>query len=174
LTNLEVAATSIGNRAQIRVEPDEPLFAHIQFNGASIGVTVPVADISAEGAGVYLEPYIFSPRLCQPGNSVSVSITLPDTASQKIKKGLTKPLKDLRTTGTLHQDASIGSAGTVVITTAGKVTSVRSELIRFRVGLKLFFKDLSRTVVLQYISQRQSEIIRDLGILTEDLYNRKK
>jgi hypothetical protein len=174
LTNLEVAGKSIGSRSQIRVEPDQPLFAHVQFNGAPIGLTVTVVDISAEGAGISLEPYMFSPRLCQPGNLVSVSITLPDTVSQKIKKSFAKPLKDIRTTGALHPDASIDSAGTVVITTTGKVTSVRSELVQYRLGLRLYFRDLSRTVVLQYISQRQSEIIRDLGLLTDDLYKRKR
>ena len=174
LSNLELAPQSIGNREQIRVEPDGQLFALIQFSGAPIGLSAPIADISAEGAGVYLESYMFSPRFCYPGNSISVSITLPDTVSQKLKKSFSKPLRDIKTTGSLHADAAIGSAGTVVITTLGKVTSVRSEFIRYRVGLRLFFRDLSRSVILQYIAQRQSEIIRDLSILTDDLYNRKK
>jgi hypothetical protein len=187
LANLEVASNSVGNRSQIRVEPEEPLIALIQFSGAPMSITAPIADISAEGAGVYLEPYIsaegagvylepymYSPRLCQPGNQVSVSIALPDTVSQKIRKNFNKPLRDIKTTGSLHSDASIGSAGTVVISTIGKITSVHSELIRYRVGMRLMFKDLARTVILQYISQRQSEIIRDLSVLSEELYGRKK
>ncbi len=174
LANLEVASNSVGNRSRIRVEPEEPLIALIQFSGASMSVTAPIADISAEGAGVYLEPYMYSPRLCQPGNQVSISITLPDTVSQRIKKNFTKPLRDIKTTGSLHSDASIGSAGTVVISTIGKITSVHSELIRYRVGMRLMFKDLSRTVILQYISQRQSEIIRDLSVLADELYSRKR
>jgi hypothetical protein len=40
--------------------------------------------------------------------------------------------------------------------------------------MKLFFKDLSRVVILQYIAKRQSEIIQDLRILSDDLYSRKK
>ncbi len=173
LSNLEAAPNNVGNRSQIRVEPETPLVALIQFSGAPMSVAAPIADISAEGAGVYLEPYMFSPRLCQIGNQVSVSITLPDTVSQKLIK-TTKPLREIKTTGPLRPDASIGSAGTVVLTTTGKITSVRSELIRYRVGMRLFFKDLSRTVILQYIAQRQAEIIRDLSILTDELYNRKK
>jgi hypothetical protein len=39
--------------------------------------------------------------------------------------------------------------------------------------MRLFFKDLSRTVILQYIAQRQSEIIRDLTLLSEELYKLK-
>lgn len=173
LSNLEAVPNNIGKRSQIRVEPEERLIALIQFQGATMSVTAPIADISAEGAGVYLEPYMFSPRLCQIGNPVSVSITLPDTVSQKLIK-TAKPLRDIRTTGPLRHDAAVGSAGTVVLTTTGKITSVHSELVRYRVGMQLHFKDLSRTVILQYISQRQSEIIRDLSILTDELYNRKK
>lgn len=174
LSNLEAAPNKVGLRSQIRVEPEEQLIALIQFQGAPMSVTAPIADISAEGAGIYLEPYMFSPRLCQVGNLVSVSISLPDTVSQKLIK-TTRPLRDIRTTGPLRHDAAaIGSAGTVVLTTTGKITSVHSELIRYRVGLRLLFKDLSRTVILQYIAQRQSEIIRDLSILTDELYHRKK
>ncbi len=154
LTNLEFAPQSVGKRTQIRVEPDEPLIAFIQFKGAPIGLAAPIGDISAEGAAVYLEPYMFSPKLCRPGNQVSVSITLPDTVSQRIKK------------------PSVG--GSVALSTTGEVVSVRSEFVRYRVGMRLFLKDLSRTVILQYISQRQSEIIRDLAQLSDELYSRKK
>lgn len=173
LSDLEVAPQNVGHREQIRVEPEEPLVALIQFNGVSMGIAAPVADISVEGAGIYLEPYMYSPRLCQPGSQVSISITLPDTASQKLKKVITRPLQNMKLTGGLPADASVGSAGTVVITTVGKVVSVRSELVRYRVGLRLFFKDLARSVILQYISQRQSEIIRDLSILSDELYKKK-
>lgn len=154
LTNLEMASQNVGKRSQIRVEPDEQLIAVIQFNGAPMGLAAPIADISSDGAAVYLEPYMFAPKICRPGNQVSVSITLPDNISQKIKKPCT--------------------SGTVALSTTGEVMSVRSEFVRYRVGMRLFFKDLSRTVILQYISQRQSEIIRDLAQLSDELYSRKK
>jgi hypothetical protein len=174
LSNLEIAPNNIGKREQIRVEPDEALTAYIRFNEAPMGIVAPVADISAEGAAVYLEPYMYSPRQCQPGLPVVVSVTLPDTVSQKLKKAVPRPLPGNRSTGTLHPEASIGAAGTVVLSTTGKIASVRSELIGFRVGLRLFFKDLARTVILQYIAQRQSEIIRDLSLLSDELYRLKK
>ena len=47
LTDLEVASGNVGKRSQIRVEPDEPLIALIQFNGAPMGIAAPIADISA-------------------------------------------------------------------------------------------------------------------------------
>jgi hypothetical protein len=62
------------------------------------------------------------------------------------------------------------------LSTKGKVVSIHPEFHagRYRIGLKLFFRDLSRTVILHYISQRQSEIIRDLSVLTDELYSRKR
>ncbi len=154
LTNLEMASQNVGKRSQIRVEPVEPLIAYIQFKGAPMGLAARIADISADGAAVYLEPYMFSPKICRPGNQVSVSITLPDNISQRIKKPST--------------------SGTVALSTTGEVISVRPEFVRYRVGMRLFFKDLSRTVILQYIAQRQSEIIRDLVQLSDELYSRKR
>jgi hypothetical protein len=174
LTNLEVTSENIGNRSQVRVVPSEPLNAIIQFSGAPVGLAAPIADISAEGAAAYLEPYIYSPRLCRPGNQVSVAITLPDTVSQKIKRPVERNSRDTRNSGSGPSDATFRPGGTVVLSTIGEVTSVHSELIGYRVGMRLYFKDLSRMVIMQYISQRQAEIIRDLTQLADELYSRRK
>lgn len=177
LANLEVAPISIGNRAQIRVEPDEPLLAVVNFNGSSGEFYVPVADISGEGAGIYFEHYMFPSRLCQPGSEISITIWLPDTNSLKKKRLSTRPLVESRNTKSFSRsELPKGQGGKVVITTKGKIVSIHPEfqLGRYRVGLKLFFKDLSRTVILHYISQRQTEIIRDLSVLADELYSRKK
>lgn len=177
LTNLEMAPNSIGNRTQIRVEPQEPLVAILRFNGSSSELYVPLVDISGEGACAYIEDYMFPSRLCRPGNEFSLTISLPDTVSLKTKKLATKPLLEgqgLRSS--FNTDSLRVQDNKVAVTTQGKIISVRSEIHskRYRVGMRLFFKDLSRSVVLQYISQRQSEIIRDLSVLTEELYSLKK
>ena len=168
LANFEVAKPDIGKRAQIRVEPEDSLIAFIQFAGSSYEIPAPLADISAEGASIYLETHQFSTRLFQPGNEISITISFSDSLSQKIKKLTTKTLT--RTNSPGRQD------GNVIINSRGKIISVRPEihLNRYRVGMKLFFHDLARMVIFQYISQRQSEIIRDLRILSDELYSRKK
>lgn len=168
LSHLEVAQKGIGERSQIRVEPEEPLVARIRFEGSPMEFLAPLADISAEGAAAHFEHYMFPMRLCRLGTSISVSISLPDTVSQKLKKFPTRPLP-----GTSELRAQ---AGVVVLATTGRVTSLAmdQELNRYRVGMRLFFKDLARTVILQYISQRQSEIIRDLSVLSDELYKLKK
>lgn len=168
LSHLEVAEKGIGDRSQIRVEPEEPLVARIRFEGSPMEFLAPIVDISAEGGAAHFEHYMFPMRLCRVGSPMSISISLPDNLSMKIKKFPTRPLP---ATAELN-----GHSGAVVLNTTGRVTSIRldQELNRYRVGMRLFFKDLARTVVLQYVSQRQSEIIRDLGVLSDELYKLKK
>jgi hypothetical protein len=177
LANFEVAENSIGNRSQIRVEPGDPLVAIVQFSGSSSEFFALLADISAEGAGVYFERYTFPSRLCQAGNEIGMTLSLPDTVPQKARRLSTKPLVESRNSkSSFHPALPRGQDGKVVITTRGKIVSVHheSEPNRFRVGMKLYFRDLARTVILQYIAQRQSEIIQDLGTLSDELYSRRK
>jgi len=177
LTDLEMAPNSIGNRTQIRVEPGEPLVASLQFNGSGSEFFVPLADISGEGAGAYFEDYMFPARLCRPGNEFMMTISLPDIVSQKIKRLSTKPLMEGQSIKSFLNTGSLKSQDNkVAIMTQGKIVSVHPEYHskRYRVGMRLFFKDLSRTVILHYISQRQSEIIRDLSVLSNELYSLKK
>ncbi|MBI5943521.1 MAG: hypothetical protein HY864_04070 [Chloroflexi bacterium] len=174
-SNFEAVKNNIGNRTEIRVEPDEPLVVTIQFNGSMSEIFAPLTNISAGGASVYFETYLFPTRLCQPGNDLTMTISLPDSVSHKIKKLSQKP-----GTGKLNLSPRTnipeGQDGKIVITARGRVVAVHPEfsLKRYRVSVRLFFKDLSRIVILQYISQRQSEIIQDLRILSDELYSLKR
>jgi len=179
LANFEVAQDTIGKRAQIRVEPDETMMAGIQSTGSLSEIPAPVADISAGGASVYLESYMFPVRLFRPGTELTMSITLPDFISQKIKKLSRKPkLGDTKFNFSLHTGSLNEERDdkTAKITAQGKVMTVHPDfhLNRYRVGTKLYFKDSQRAVISYYISQRQSEIIQDLHILSDELYSRKK
>jgi hypothetical protein len=176
LSNFEVAKPDIGKRSQIRVVPEESLIAFIHFIGSGYDVPAPLLDISAEGASIFLESHLFPARQFQTGNEITFTVSFPDTLSQKIKKLSTKTLNDIRTTKPLNRPNMTGwQDGRVTITAQGKIVSVRPELHlnRYRVGMKLFFQDLARMVIIQYISQRQAEIIRDLRLLSEELYTRK-
>jgi hypothetical protein len=171
LSNFEVAKPDIGKRTQIRVEPDEPLVAFIQFLNAGYDLPVPLTDISAEGASFYLETQLFPIRRIRPGSEISVSISFPDMVIQKIRKLSTKPLPENRNPKPTLRTGSM-QEGKVTITARGKIMSVHPEahLDRYRVGMKLYFQDLARLVIVQYISQRQAEIIRDLRLLSEELH----
>ena len=175
-SNFELAGTNIGKRTQIRVEPDDPLIAVTKFKGSAYEFLLPLADISLNGASVWFESYMLPARLSTPGSELSMTISLPDSVSRKIKKTSLKPGKSpLKMTSPLSAGQAAERDGQIIITANGKVVYVQSdkESNRYRMSVQLFFHDLSRMVVLQYISQRQSEIIQDLRLLSEDLYNRK-
>lgn len=171
LAEFEKAQNNIGKRTQIRVEPEDAVLTSIRFTGTNSEIVAPLADISAEGAGVYVEPYLFPPRLFQPGGELTMSITLPDAVTQKIRnlpQRATKPLQQRNLVGE--------RGGKITITAQGKIVSTRldAQLKLYRAGIRLYFQDLARMVILQYISQRQIEIIRDLRILSDELYRAKK
>lgn len=175
LTDFEVAKPDIGKRTQIRVEPDEQLVAFIHFANSGYALPAPLTDISGEGAGVHLDYQLFPARQFKIGNEIMISISFPDSVSQRIIKLTTKPLVDnSRGTKPLLQPAG-WQDGKVTISARGKIVSVlhEPEMSRYRVGLRLYFQSLARTVILQYVSQRQAEIIRDLRILSDELYSRK-
>lgn len=176
LTNFEVAQNNIGKRTQIRVEPDDLLVGTIKFKGSSFEFLAPLSDISSNGASVFFESYIFPARLAQLGNEITMTISIPDYVARKMKKLSQRPgNEDRKVTAPLRANPSGGQDGQISITASGRVVAVRPdvELNRYRVSAQLFFKDLGRMVVLQYISHRQSEIINDLRVLSEDLYNGK-
>jgi hypothetical protein len=177
LANFEMAQNSIGNRMNIRVEPEEHLVGSIQFKGLPTKVMAAIADISIHGASIYIEDFLFPVRLFQPGNEISMSILIPEILIQKTKKTLTSQIIDSRNVRSLVRSGPpFVSDGNIEINAWGKILAVRPELHanRYRVSVKLFIKDQERAVVSQYISQRQTEIIRDLRILSEELFKRRK
>ena len=176
-SNFEAAKNNIGARSQIRVEPNEPLVVSIQFDGFISEILAPLSDISAEGASVYFDTYMFPARLSQPGNEFTMKISLPDSVSHKIKKLTQKPnAENKKNNMTPHGKLPEGQDGKIVLTARGRVVAVHPELHlqRYRVSVRLYFRDLSRMVILQYISQRQTEIIQDLRMLSDELYDLKK
>ena len=66
--------------------------------------------------------------------------------------------------------------GKIEINAWGKILSVKPEPIngRYRVSIKFYIRDPERILVSQYISQRQTEIIKELQVLAQELYERTK
>ena len=173
-SGFEAVKNDIGKRLQIRVEPDEPLVATIQFKGSAYEFLAPVADISANGVSVLFESDMLPTRIAQPGNELTLSVALPDSVSRRVKKALQTPrIEGRKLSPPLHTNLHSGQNNEGVVTATGRIIAVRHEAAskRYRLNAQLYFKDMSRMVILQYISQRQTEIIKDLRILSEDLYN---
>ena len=177
LTDFEAVKNNIGKREQIRVEPDDPISVSIQFKDSAYDFPAPLADISTNGASVFFDDFLFPTRLAVPGNEFTMTITIPDFVVRKMKK--TPPQHSVNVNRKMatpfRPSSTSGQDGEITIKANGKVISIlqEKELNRYRVSAQVFFKDLSRMVILQYISHRQAEIIKDLRILSEDLYTRK-
>jgi len=177
LSDFEVAENNIGKRMNIRVEPEGILIGVIQFKGYPTKVIAPIFDISIYGVSVHIEDFLFPARICQPGSEISMTITIPESAIQKPKKVLASPLADNKNNRSLVRSTlPLSSDRNIEINAWGKILAVRPEpsQSRYRVGIKLYIKDQERMLVSQFISLRQAEIIRDLRILSDELYNRKK
>ncbi|MBP6208584.1 MAG: hypothetical protein KA473_04040 [Anaerolineales bacterium] len=176
LTDFEVAGPMIGKREQIRVEPDDTLIASIQFRGSAFEFMGSLADVSVSGVSLLFEDFLFPTRLVQPGTEFQMSLSIPDFVARKMKKIPPRTGSDVRKfPAPVRPYSANGQEGHIVIKAGGRVVSIRPEADskRYRMSAQVFFKDLSRMVILQYISHRQAEIINDLRILSEDLYNRK-
>lgn len=177
LSNFELAPNTIGNRMNIRVEPGNDLNGVLQFKGYPNKVVTPIADISIYGTSVFVDDFLFPVRLFQPGNDISMAISFPAVALQKPKKVFTSQLSETRNTRSRTRNTSIIEMdGNVDINAWGKILSVRPDPQnrRYRVSIKFYIKDPERMLVSQYISLRQSEIIHELQVLTNELYDRTK
>ena len=174
-------------RNQIRVEPVEPITAVLQLTGSISSVDTRLADISLNGIGVYLDRNFYSPRLFMVGNDMKVVIPLPDTMFVRPAVGSSGMIggdintrfsrEAIRGLGFLNEDhpgqrkpgESTTLSGPGKITAQGYIVNIRPELAhgRYRLGLHLIQEERTRLIISQFISTRQSEIIRDFKAVYE-------
>ncbi len=143
LSNFERASETIGRRTLVRVQPKEPLDVTIVYRGLKIRGSL--ADISSNGVGVFMmSAYIRNPGALKKSEQVQMMIRLPG------EKG---KVSEVRLTGTiLYVNPDKGS---------------------YRLGLHTSPEAHPKTLITQYVSMRQGEILRELKSLYEKLYRKK-
>jgi hypothetical protein len=174
-------------RNQIRVEPLDPISAALQLSGNTNSVETQLADISLNGLGVYLDRNYYIPRMYTIGTDAKVIIPLPDTMFLRPSGGQTGMLggditsrfsrESIRGMGFLNEDnpsqrrpsGSTALSGPGKMTAQGYIVNIRPELARgrFRLGLHLIQEEKTRLIIAQFISMRQSEIIREFKAVYE-------
>ncbi len=187
LADFRPAQSTIGRRSQVRVEPENPLPAQIQVRKTTASVPAVLMDLSTEGLGIMLDRRLFHPHVFQPGVELDVTFTLPEqpVPRERVTQPLPPPsvLSDrfsreqIRgvTTGSLgpssHLKSSIPHRPDGKVNVRGKIVKIRPEplAIGIRVGINLFFNESARLVLTQYISRRQTELIREINSLYEGL-----
>lgn len=195
LTNVVKVSGGIGKRGQVRVEPQDPIWVSLQAKNALSAVTTRLADLSAIGLGVLIERYYFQPQLYRVGAELKIFLELPVSGSTVGPVRPEKPKlstssletrfgrEQLRGIGITEDDTSSHRDRlTVVKEKDGKVSSdvlvvhFRPELYlnRYRIGLRLINDEYSRKVITRYITQRQSDLIREFRAVYESLIHNKK
>ncbi|GAP07930.1 MAG TPA: hypothetical protein DEQ80_00200 [Anaerolinea thermolimosa] len=188
LHRFQYARNKIGLRNQIRVQPEEPVVVHLRLKNALSAVQGLLADISTEGLGLYLDRSLFLPRLYQPGVEVSLTLKLPISVTPARQTGnLTITTGDLTTRFSREQIRGLNlglepgeaqrkpgvPAGQEMpsgqITARGILINLRPELHsqRYRLGIRFFPDERTRQTIAQFISLRQSAIIREFKTLYE-------
>lgn len=191
LTNFEVAHSNIAERMVVRVELEDPITGTIQSGNVTAPLRGQLVDISLEGFAIFIDRDDYSAGAYREGSEVTVSVkfsnvniptdsrirvspqisddpmtrfsrdslrltTFPDMINRNLViKKQTSPLKQ-----TYSPD--------LVLT--GVIANVRRMMAsdRFRIGIKISPVSSSKVILHQIISQRQSEIIREIRDLYEE------
>ncbi len=181
LYGFETVQSGIGARAQVRVEPDEPLSAVIQVKDAMATIQGELADISQNGIGLFIDRNFFSPRHLRIASKIDITIQLPEAEiSEKRNPAALEPGSDpmarfsrsqirvapvvRANSGTQRKNTSGLKIDSFTIKLEGSIVNVRPSLSsnRYRIGVKVLGDERTRIILSNFISQRQSEIIREL------------
>ncbi len=189
LSNFQLVKEDIGKRDQIRVRPDPPLRGGLQLKNAPSAVDINVTDISMSGLGIHLDRYAFHPRMFSQNQDVNLilympgaGISLPQTTqltplsrdpvdrySRDRLYGMNTPDPTELNNSSRQQRPVQSQNGEVRLTIRGKVMNMHPELHlnQYRIGIRLFHEESTRMIFTQFVSQRQSELIREIKVMYE-------
>lgn len=193
LINLRYINKDIGNRTQVRVRPEEPLSVLMQLKNSSSTISVLLADLSVNGMGIFLDRNLFHPSLFYVGIPLNVVIDLPAIRTRSPQTTGLNPSSDLLTSrfsreqirGLSHlmddlpaprkQPQAADRQSSTRVTANGMIKNIRPELHlnRYRIGIQLIVEESGQAAIKSYISQRQSEIIREIRMFYDLLANLK-
>lgn len=184
LVEFEYMKEGIGERRQIRVWPKEGVTGELQLPDRVETFRGELADISLDGMGIYLPDGEYFSHLFRQGKKVAVSIRLPGIFQIRQPKryesgGLNEANRYDRTQlrlSTIHtptygserEDATaIRTVHSPEIEVWGVISNVYLEANtrRYRIGIRLQPNEQYRSIVSQFISQRQSEIIQEINAI---------
>ncbi len=180
LYGFESVQSGIGDRSQVRVEPDEPIAAILQVKDAMATIQGELADISQNGIGLFIDRNYFSPRHFRIGSELSVALKLPESVinekrntsaldsgynpMSRFSREQMRISQVVRPTSSPRKNTSSLKIDSYNLKFVGNIVNVRPSLStnQYRIGLKISGDDRTRLILSNFISQRQSEIIREL------------
>jgi len=186
LGNFSRVKSDIGSRHLVRIQPQEPLAGDIHMPAEDSIERGELADISQNGLAIFVNPSFMNVWRIGKGDELIVSLRLPgvytigdyrtdfldeNTPIDRFARDNIRyspvPTRDQR-----KKDYSISQ------TPAHKVSNpkfrikavianitLEKEIDRYRIGMRILSAEPSRTIITQFIAQRQSEIIREIKTL---------
>lgn len=185
LSEFEYTREGIGERRQIRVWPKEGVTGELYLPDRAEAIKGELADLSLDGMGIYLTDGEYYAHLFRQGRKVAISFRLPGVYQMKQPKrydggtGAGEVNRYDRTQlrlSSIHTPSfgsnreelmAIKTVHSPEIEVYGIVSNHYTEANtrRFRIGLRLQPNEQYRSLVSQFISQRQSEIIQEINAL---------
>jgi len=138
LSDFEYVTSHIGGRALVRVVPKDPVEVFLQNDLLTGKVRTELVDISLQGIGVHLMSELYQARAFEAGRDIMINMDLPYNKSGSSKT--------LRTQGTvIHSEPAGWFRG-------------------HRIGIMLFPTKEAKSLLSEYIRQRQTEIFNEIKI----------
>lgn len=184
LGNMRFTSGRIGERKQVRVSPVDPVNSLVQPKNLRSMVKGELADISQSGLAIYLPAQVYVPEVFAVGTELIVQLTLPAINQGFAPMVYNAPApndpmarfnrENLRGTGSLYQptesdarrdEPARASGGKLMLRT--EIRNARREHGRVRIGTRLFPNAEAQAAVTSFITQRQSELVREVKTLYE-------
>jgi hypothetical protein len=189
----------IGQRSQVRVEPETPVTVLLQAGYHAAAVKGGLLDICTSGVGIYLDRILYSPRLYAVGADLNIQFTLTvsnlpppplaktgslslSPASDPTDRFSSQNLRGIKETGLQTelepkrpaQPVSV-SKSPVVISTHGQVEYcfLAPPYTSYRLGISLEKSNSFRSVIVPFVAERQSDLIREFRWVCTSLAARK-
>jgi len=195
LSKFAFAGSGVGQRNQVRVEPETAIDSIIRAETLPLSIAGELADISQDGLGIYVNQSDYYPEIHRRGVAVRVYIKLPlvtrisgrridMTSLPKFEVAAnfdsyspisyeTRPDQREYPTADVSGDYLSHTQDVVV---HGTIVNIRAELYarRQRLGIRINEKDPSRALITRFITRRQAELTREIKSIYEMIASENK
>lgn len=184
LSRFKYAPAGIGDRTQVRVQPKEQIKSLLQAAGLPTGIRGELADISNDGAAVFIDEKQHTKKACKVGDVIEIHLRLPKPGrpgplrtvffAPSVRKGLEekseqKVLEDLKDGIEIAAAyAKDDDTEDLALKLNGNIANIKTGLPggRCRIGIQLV-PTTSRVAISRFLAERQAELIREFRALYE-------
>jgi hypothetical protein len=184
LSKFHFVGVGVGNRTQVRVEPDPTINGLVRSGDTHLEVKGELADISEDGLGIYIGYEAYLPGYWQKGVEARIFLRIPMIRKVRPRKIDLSPLPEFEIAANFDSYSPVAydlkpptpfateeknhiKASSPELELHGTIVHVKAEPEnrRYRLCIRITSHDDSRAVITQFISQRQAELIREIKSL---------